>query len=325
MQRLFLTILLAFIAVIYFSGSSISGPRIPADEMPLGVFNTYQYEDVTSAMLNSLHNDLGFNFAYISSCPWSGCDPIDSAEVQFYFDHGILPAFRPVKTNNTDFNIDYQEYEKSHYMKVEAEDRTSKVRFYYYNGSSSNGWFTPSYESDTPYVALDNLWYDTERHTWMDNTPIDFMPFVRIWADVDYPDLGDTLAVLNIFAGEDRDSLFYAEAIIVDSSIVNDTTIWDFYQTSYLFPDPDSVGNGSRITLQIIAYPEHEFKIDWLRPDKPTAYNNKMLRQVVVPDFVGGVTCRFKFDFRQVTPRYKRGYDLTEHENYREISRSDSE
>lgn len=274
MLRNVIIILIALIALVIFLETGISGPKIPEGEMPLGVFTTYSQEEVDGGMLDSLHDELGFNFAMISACPWSGCEPVGESRVRFYYNHGILPVFKPIKTGDDDIDTTYLKYERSRYVKIEAEDSTSIVCFLNREGSSSNGWFTPVYPApDTPYVVLDDLWYVTDRTPWWDNyIIIDYQPVMRIWADVDYADLDDTVAVLKIFsnygAGDySWDTLssyrhldtFYTSAIVVDTSLVNDTTEWEFDPT-YNFPD-----NASQVTFQLISYSNFEFKVDWFK------------------------------------------------------------
>ena len=74
-----------------------SGYAIPSDQIPYGIFaNDWALNDLTGSTLDSLHNILGFNFAY--ACSLSGVDPNVMA---LFLSHGFSVIPYPTSRSDT--------------------------------------------------------------------------------------------------------------------------------------------------------------------------------------------------------------------------------
>jgi hypothetical protein len=246
--------------------------RIPADEMPLGAFLTYnrQHVTLTDSLRHDLHDSLGFQFVYLSGL----YDTCGEGTVRTFYEDSLYSSFRMLNTGDSLLSRLYQEYEKSHYAKIEAEDDYHSVRFLYKRGSSSGGWFTPDScpsGDSSGIVVLDNLWYgcaDSVRFIDEWYAPR-YTPALRIWADRESLGPNDTLAILNIYSNKNaacgwcndsisRHNYLYLSYSITANMLIQDTSELTF--APYFFTNC-----GSIITFTLVSKCHTPWKIDWFK------------------------------------------------------------
>lgn len=262
--------LLVMVAFLFIEAVAWGRARIPADEMPLGAFLTFnrQHVTLTDSLRRDLHDSLGFQFVYLSGL----YDTCGEGTVRTFYQDSLYSVFRMLNTGDTLLSRIYQEYEKSHYAKIEAEDDSHTVRFLYKRGSSVDGWFTPDRCSPgDSLVVMDNLWYgcaDTVRFIDESYAPL-YTPALRIWANRDSLGSNDTLAILKIYSNKNaacgwcndsisRHNYLYLSYPITANMLAQDTSELTF--APFFFTNC-----GSIITFTLVSKCHTPFKIDWLK------------------------------------------------------------
>jgi len=179
------------ITILLFSwaGSGFSQPA--ANELPIGCYvqNSYTF-GYNQSQIMTMHDTLGFNF--INPTPWTWTTSIKNKMMDF--------AAEGIKCIPVGGGEDYHKYSWSHYMKVEAENDTSEVRFRWKhgNGEQDGDYWVIGPEDD---IVLDSLYYNSAHNRGrFDQEFTDYYTFLKFKVGQDDAVGFDTIAYLIVDA-----------------------------------------------------------------------------------------------------------------------------
>jgi len=244
MKRPFVLTLILLAAPAVFGG-----PNVPEGEIPFGAWLLHRQTNDYVSYLGDMRDSLGFNYVYHAAAD----SLIDYAD-----QHDILVLFRPLYTGDPNLGDNFLNYERSHYLKIEAEESGDTTRFLTRDGYNDGEWFVPDPNNPAGQrtAVLDNLKYFSKRlyiHSW-----IDVIDYHTSWCmKAEYPDLVDEDDTVAVFTAFYNDSPIDSTIIMGDQFTDNQPdTIACF---TYSLPD-----NG-QIRFKLDTYNNCGLKIDWFK------------------------------------------------------------
>ena len=228
----------------------LAGPDVPEGEIPFGAWLLHRSTNDYINYLGDMRDSLGFNYVY-----HAGHDSL----INYVSEHDILVLFRMYNPGDPVLRENYLGYERSHYLKIEAEDNADTVRFLAKDGYNDGDWFVP--DAGNPIgqrtTVLDNLKYRSNR--LYIHTEEDVINYQTFWCmKAEYPDsvdAGDTVAVF---------SAFYDDTMHIDSTII----MGDHFQDN----QPDTIAcfeysmpKNTTVRFKLETYNNCGLKIDWFK------------------------------------------------------------